>query len=91
MTRSALRAGAVLLCLGPLLTKRARALLALVLLSGAGCASQTERCLTAADAHREANAHRLCHGVTWRACQNREIVNEAYRTEQELCRPEGAE
>lgn len=91
MTRGAIIGVGLLVLLGPVLTRQMRRACFLLALGGLGCASTTERCLTAADAHREANAHKLCHGETWRACKNREIVNEAYRTEQELCRPAGAE
>lgn len=64
-----------------------RAALLLALL--AGCAGQAEQCLVTADAHKDVNAHKLCHGYTWAACppEQKQAVIGAYETEQELCRP----
>lgn len=89
MTRAALGAGAALLVLGPLLSARTRAALFLAFLAGVGCASPTERCLTAADVQKDLTAHKLCHGYTWAACPpaQKQAVEESYQTEQALCRP----
>ena len=62
-------------------------LAALLLLALPACASQTERCLTAADEAHKVHVRRKCKGYDWLHCPSRPTLLEAYDKEQDKCRP----